>query len=97
MTRQPDNFMSHLAIWEAADSGAESEWGELVTGEEYLTRPAEGFRSDSVPRPQEGRVATHRNSSDEPVRRSIGNSRASMIPFFKMVRCSTTWIPISHR
>jgi quercetin dioxygenase-like cupin family protein len=33
----PDNFMSHLAIWEAPASGAESEWGELVTDEEYLT------------------------------------------------------------
>jgi quercetin dioxygenase-like cupin family protein len=32
----PDNFMSHLAIWEAPDAGAESEWGELVTNDEYL-------------------------------------------------------------
>lgn len=29
----PDNFMSHLAIWEAPESGAESEWGQLVTDE----------------------------------------------------------------
>jgi hypothetical protein len=27
--------MSHLAIWEAPESGAESEWGDLVTDEEY--------------------------------------------------------------
>jgi len=35
----PNNFMSHLAIWEAPESGAESEWrrAELVTDEEYLT------------------------------------------------------------
>jgi quercetin dioxygenase-like cupin family protein len=30
-----DTFMTHLAIWEAPDSGAESEWGEHVTDEEY--------------------------------------------------------------
>jgi len=30
-----DNFMTHLAIWEAPESGAESEWGRLVTEEEY--------------------------------------------------------------
>ncbi|MDQ1722946.1 MAG: hypothetical protein QOI26_2680 [Pseudonocardiales bacterium] len=29
------NFMTHLAIWEAPESGAESEWGELVTDAEY--------------------------------------------------------------
>jgi hypothetical protein len=29
--------MSHLAIWEAPDSGTESEWGEFVTDEKYLT------------------------------------------------------------
>lgn len=33
----PDNFMTHLAIWEAPESGAESEWGELVTDAEYRT------------------------------------------------------------
>lgn len=32
----PDNFMTHLAIWEAPESGAESEWGEHVTEAEYL-------------------------------------------------------------
>ena len=34
----PDNFMTHLAIWEAPapDSDTqESEWGDLVTDEEY--------------------------------------------------------------
>jgi prevent-host-death family protein len=36
--------MSHLAIWEAPASGAESEWGDLVTDEEYLTSPAEDGR-----------------------------------------------------
>ena len=31
----PDRFMTHLAIWEAPDHGAEVEWGDLVTDEEY--------------------------------------------------------------
>jgi quercetin dioxygenase-like cupin family protein len=31
----PDRFMTHLAIWEAPAEGAESEWGALVTDEEY--------------------------------------------------------------
>jgi quercetin dioxygenase-like cupin family protein len=34
----PDRFMSHLAMWEAPDPGAnvaESEWGDHVTDEEY--------------------------------------------------------------
>jgi quercetin dioxygenase-like cupin family protein len=33
----PDHFMSHLAMWEAPapDSVPESEWGDLVTDEEY--------------------------------------------------------------
>lgn len=31
-----DRFMTHIAIWEAsADGGPETEWGELVTDEEY--------------------------------------------------------------
>lgn len=33
----PDNFMSHLAIWEAPEIGAKSEWGELISDEEYMT------------------------------------------------------------
>ncbi|CAH0254427.1 hypothetical protein SRABI26_03228 [Arthrobacter sp. Bi26] len=32
----PDHFVTHLAMWEApAEGGAESEWGDLVTDEEY--------------------------------------------------------------
>ncbi|QRP44781.1 cupin domain-containing protein [Amycolatopsis sp. FDAARGOS 1241] len=36
----PGNFMSHLAMWEAprAGGGPESEWGDLVTDEEYRSR-----------------------------------------------------------
>ena len=36
----PDQFMTHLAMWEAPASGAESEWGDLVSDEEYHQRPA---------------------------------------------------------
>ena len=33
----PNRFMTHLAIWEApADGGRETDWGELVTDDEYL-------------------------------------------------------------
>ena len=32
----PDRFMTHLAIWEApALGGQETEWGDLVSDEEY--------------------------------------------------------------
>jgi quercetin dioxygenase-like cupin family protein len=31
----PDRFMTHLAMWEAADEGPESEWAEHVTDAEY--------------------------------------------------------------
>jgi quercetin dioxygenase-like cupin family protein len=31
----PDHFMTHLAIWEAPAEGDETEWGDLVTDEEY--------------------------------------------------------------
>lgn len=31
----PDHFMTHLAMWEAADEGPESEWGQHVTDAEY--------------------------------------------------------------
>lgn len=34
----PDHFMIHLAMWEAPDQGAESDWGDLVTDEEYAQR-----------------------------------------------------------
>ena len=31
----PGHFMTHLAMWEAPAEGAESEWGALVTDDEY--------------------------------------------------------------
>ncbi len=31
----PDHFMTHIAIWEAPEEGPETEWGDLVTDEEY--------------------------------------------------------------
>ena len=31
----PDDFMTHIAMWEAPDVGAESEWGEPVSDAEY--------------------------------------------------------------
>jgi quercetin dioxygenase-like cupin family protein len=34
----PDHFMTHLAMWEAPAQGPESEWGSLVTDEEYNRR-----------------------------------------------------------
>ena len=34
----PDRFMSHLAMWEGPGEGPESEWGDLVTDEEYGER-----------------------------------------------------------
>jgi len=36
----PDHFMAHLAMWESPGEGrgSESEWGELVTDEEYGQR-----------------------------------------------------------
>lgn len=38
----PDHFMTHLAMWEGPGEGRgpESEWGDLVTDEEYNSRPA---------------------------------------------------------
>ena len=42
----PDQFMTHLAIWEApTDGGAEIEWGSLVTDDEYGSNPNEVSRS----------------------------------------------------
>ena len=35
----PDQFMTHLAIWEAPAEGPESEWGEHVGDAEYLRTP----------------------------------------------------------
>jgi quercetin dioxygenase-like cupin family protein len=36
----PEHFMTHIAMWEAPGEGAETEWGDLVTDEEYGARPA---------------------------------------------------------
>ena len=36
--RHPDDFMTHLAIWDGlaeGQDGPETEWGELVTDAEY--------------------------------------------------------------
>ena len=32
----PDHFMTHIAMWEAPEEGAESDWGAHVTDAEYL-------------------------------------------------------------
>jgi quercetin dioxygenase-like cupin family protein len=34
----PDHFMVHTAIWEGVADGSETEWGELVTDDEYSAR-----------------------------------------------------------
>ena len=34
-----DHFMTHLAIWEAPETGAESQWGDLVSDDEYSKQP----------------------------------------------------------
>jgi len=31
----PGHFMTHLAMWEAPEEGPESQWGDLVTDDEY--------------------------------------------------------------
>ena len=36
----PEHFMTHLTLYEAAEDGAETEWGDQVPDEVYLTRPA---------------------------------------------------------
>lgn len=38
------HFMTHLAMWEGPGEaqGPETEWGALVTDEEYNTRPGSG-------------------------------------------------------
>jgi len=39
----PHRFMTHLAIWEAPDHGGlETEWGDLVSHEEYEAEPQRG-------------------------------------------------------
>ena len=35
----PDHFMTHLTIYEAADDGAESEWGDHVPEDAYRAAP----------------------------------------------------------
>ncbi|HEX8099362.1 MAG TPA: cupin domain-containing protein [Actinomycetota bacterium] len=32
----PDHFMTHIAMWEVAEEGPETEWGDHVTEAEYL-------------------------------------------------------------
>ena len=32
----PDRFMTHIAMWEAAQAGPETEWGDQVSDAEYL-------------------------------------------------------------
>jgi hypothetical protein len=39
----PDNFMSHLAIWQAPESGAEPEWGRTTTYEGVPDVTRDGF------------------------------------------------------
>jgi quercetin dioxygenase-like cupin family protein len=34
----PDHFMAHLAMWESPGEGPETQWGDLVTDEEYNRR-----------------------------------------------------------
>lgn len=34
----PHHFMSHLAMWEAPAEGPETQWGDLVTDDEYNAR-----------------------------------------------------------
>jgi len=38
----PDQFMSHLAMWEVPADGPETEWGPLVSDAEYSGEPAGG-------------------------------------------------------
>ena len=38
----PTDYMEHLALWEAAPDGSETEWGEHVTADEYLATPNGG-------------------------------------------------------
>ena len=34
----PDHFMTHLAMWEGTGDGPETEWGDLVSDDEYYQR-----------------------------------------------------------
>jgi quercetin dioxygenase-like cupin family protein len=40
----PDQFMTHLAIWETPADGPESEWGDQVSDAEYLEPSMEATR-----------------------------------------------------
>jgi quercetin dioxygenase-like cupin family protein len=40
----PDRFMTHLALFEAGDDGAETAWGEQVPDEAFLAQPDRGSR-----------------------------------------------------
>jgi quercetin dioxygenase-like cupin family protein len=37
----PERFMTHFTVYEAADDGAETEWGDPVSDEVYAGQPAE--------------------------------------------------------
>jgi quercetin dioxygenase-like cupin family protein len=37
----PERFLTHLTIYEAADDGSETEWGDKVSDEEYGRLPAD--------------------------------------------------------
>ena len=43
----PERFMTHLAMWEAPESGEESSWAEQVTDEEYAAAPRGDRRDQS--------------------------------------------------
>ena len=36
----PDRFMTHVTVYEAADDGAETEWGDQVPDADYTAPPA---------------------------------------------------------
>ena len=40
----PDHFMTHLAMWDAPADGPETEWGALVTDDEYRPKATEPRR-----------------------------------------------------
>lgn len=47
----PDHFMTHVAMWDAPEpgSGPESEWGDLVTDEEYARLPVNAAPAPRTP------------------------------------------------
>jgi quercetin dioxygenase-like cupin family protein len=44
----PDHFMTHIAMWEGAGDGPETEWGDQVSDDEYQRR--QGGYSDALHR-----------------------------------------------